>query len=484
MNTLNEENGKNNFMVKIKESFSGRKFKSGAYVTAVTTVVIVIIFVINLLVTQMNIQFDLSSNDMYTLSEETENYLKGLDSDITIYYMIQQGNETVLYDRIAKQYERLSDRISYEHKDPVLYPRFAEQYVTDEVAQNSFIVVNNDNGRAKYVAGSDLLVQELNYNTYQMETTGIDVEGKLTSALQYVTTEDLPVMYITEGHGEATAASSFTEAIEKLNIESNQLATLSAEAVPEDCDILYINSPQKDFSDEETAMIKDYLAAGGKAIFITDYNAAEFPNLVSILDYYGIKLVQGIVLEGDIGKYVSGMPNYIIPDVESHDATSLAYGNNIPVFMPIASGLMISDSTRSSLTVEPLLTTSDKAYAKTNIESTNAEKEEGDIDGPFYLGLAATDTYNNVTASLVVYSCGYTFSDETSSYGNSYLLSSTIGYLAGDTTALSIPTKSLAGDAIYPSPMQQYAWGIITSLVIPIAIFIFGAVICYKRRRK
>ena len=51
---------------------------------------------------------------------------------------------------------------------------------------------------------------------------------------------------------------------------------------------------------ETPKMIKDYLMAGGKAIISVDYNAEKLPNLLSILKYYGIEMVNGIVLEKDM----------------------------------------------------------------------------------------------------------------------------------------------------------------------------------------
>ena len=483
-NKNSNENKKNNFIGDIKASFSGRKFKTGAYTTALSVVVIIIIIVVNLVVSKMNLQIDLSSQSMFTLTEDTKNLLKGLEDDITIYYVVSQGNETKEFENIAKLYDSASNKIALEDKDPVLYPNFASKYVEDEIAQNSFLVVNNTNQRAKYIPGADLLVQELNYQTYSMDTTGIDVEGELTSAISYVTTEDLPVMYVVDGHGETAAGDTFNSSLDKMNVEVQTLATATQTSIPEDCDILYINAPQTDFTEEEATIIKDYLAAGGKAIININYLDYECPNLLSILDYYGIELVKGMVFEGDLGMHMANYPHVMYPTIESHDITDLASDNQIPILMPYASGLLISDTTRSSLTVEPLLTTSDAAYSKVADSITVADKEEGDIDGPFYLGLVATDSYNDNTASLVVYSTEMTFSDDTSKYSNSDLLSGTVGYLVGDRTTISIPTKSLSESYISTTELEVILWGGFAAVVNPLLILISGGVICYRRRRK
>ena len=467
-----------------KASFSGRKFRSGAYMTILSVVVIIIIIVANLLVSKLDMQFDMSESGLYTISDETENYLNGLQDDISIYYMVQEGNETMLFEKIAKQYDKLSGHIKLENKDPLLYPQFASQYVDDEVTDNSFIVVNNTTGKAKYINGQDMLVQEFDYNTYQTQTTGIDVEGELTSAILSITTEDIPVLYVTQGHGETEPGDTVRASISKMNVDIQNLSTLTTERIPTDCDILFINSPKKDFSNEETTMIKNYLSEGGKAIITLDYDSVDLNNFASILDYYGIKMTEGFLVETDMNRYIANRPEYLIPMVESHNITFKASDSDIPVFMPISSGLVISDTSRGSLSVTPLLSTSDGSYSKTNPEPQTYEKEEGDIDGPFYLGLLATDTYNDITTDIVVFSCENTFTDATSDYANSGLLAGTIGYLMGDMETISIPTKSLQESYITLSQMDILGWGALTVAGIPLIIIILGTVICLRRRKK
>ncbi|HBI72355.1 MAG TPA: hypothetical protein DDY59_04110, partial [Lachnospiraceae bacterium] len=86
MNDLKKnENRKKNFIGSIKESFSGRKFRSGAYVTATSAVVIAIVIIINMIVSQLGLQADLTSKKLYTLSDETIDFVKDIKEDITIY---------------------------------------------------------------------------------------------------------------------------------------------------------------------------------------------------------------------------------------------------------------------------------------------------------------------------------------------------------------------------------------------------------------
>lgn len=484
MSKFNKENNKS-FIGKMKASFSGRKFKSGAYATMISVVVIVIVFIVNLIVSKMDITFDLTASSKYSLTKDTKDMAKNLKDNITIYYMVQQGNEQPEMEKIAKQYTKLSNKIKLVTKDPVLYPQFASKYVSDQITEDSFIVVDDANNRAKYIAESDMVISQTDYQTYQSTVTGTDAEGKITSAILYVTSENLPKLYVVQGHGEADIPTSFSDSMSKMNIDAKTLTTQSQASIPSDCNILYINAPTSDFTDAETKMIKDYLAAGGNAIITADYMSSKLTNFLSILDNYGIKLADGVVVESDVNMMYPNNPSILLPKIESHEITSKADDSRIPVIMPSASGLIISDTKRSTLTITPLLTTSDSAYSKVNIQSATLDKEAGDISGPFNIGLVATDTYNGVTSKVIVYSSKATFTDDTVQYGsNGELLTGTVGFLTGNTSAVSIPAKTYGDDTIHPTPVQSYAWGAITVFAIPLIILISGAVICLRRRKK
>lgn len=470
---------------KIKASFSGRKFRSGAYASVLSVVVIVILLVVNLIVTKMDIEFDLTASSKYSITQTTKDILKELKDDITIYYMVQQGYEMDELEKIAQQFDKLSNKVELVYKDPVLYPGFGSEYVDDEITQNSFIVVNNSNKRAKYVDYSDMIIQEFDYQYITYRTTGTDAEGKLTSAILYVTNEELPNVYVVQGHQVAEIPETFSEALDKMNVTMQTIDLLTVEKIPEDCDILYLNAPKADLNEEETKMIKDYLAAGGNMIIIVDYKSYGLTNVMSILDYYGIEMANGMVLEADRNMMMFNYPHYLLPKIQSHEITLKAVESAMPVFMPESSGLITADTKRSTLTISPLLSTSDSAYSKTNLQSDTVAKEDTDIDGPFYLGILSTDSYKGVTSNLMVFSSEFTFAQETSGYANNDLLAGTIGYLIGDTsTTVSIPAKTYGETFIYMTPRHSIIWGVISALGIPILIFVAGAVICLRRRKK
>ena len=114
----------------------------------------------------------------------------------------------------------------------------------NSVPNNSLIVESSE--RSRYISYNDIYVQEADVYSYTY-TTSFDGEGAITSAIDYVVTEDLPQLYVLEGHGEEELPSTFKDQVEKENIEVTTFSLLTVEAVPEDADCVMIYPPQVTF---------------------------------------------------------------------------------------------------------------------------------------------------------------------------------------------------------------------------------------------
>ncbi len=472
---------------KIKASFTSRKFRGGAYATVISAIVIIMILLVNVFVTELNLKIDVSKEGMYTLTDTTKDYVKGLKDDITIYYMVQTGSEDKTFTEIVDKYAALSKKIKVEHKDPVLYPNFASKYTDEKVNDNSVIVVNNANGRAKYVDNSNMYQTEIDPSTYQTNVTGIDAEGQITSALQYVTTEDLPIMYMVQGHGETAIGSTLASSLAKVNVTTNTLATLTVKSIPDDCSILFINGPQKDYTEDEVAMIKDYLAKGGDAIILVDYAAEGLDNFDSLMNYYGIGFANGIVLESEQGYYMGQYVNNLVPSIKSHDITSSIISKNASIVAPSAIGIQTLDTKRSTTQIDPLLTTSDSAYSKIDVSSDTVEKQDGDIAGPFNLGVAITEKYNDVESKLIVLGSSLMIDEQMMAYpsiGNLDLMLNSINFVSNKESNLAIRTRSVTQQYLTMNAAQVNFWAIVIVVIIPVFVLAFGGFVCVRRRKK
>lgn len=465
-----------------KNSFTTKKLKDGAYRTALIVVSVVIVLFTNLIVGELDITKDLSTNGMFTLTDETKKLAGKLEDDISIYYIVSKGNEVSNIEKILDKYNQISDYVKVIKKDPVKYPTFTSKYTDEEVVENSVIVVNNKTNSSKYIPYSDLLETQIDYTTYQSQVTGLDVEGQVTSALSYVTEKNFPKMYIVTGHGEAELGEKIKASIKKLNVETEEFQTLSSQSIPDDCEILFVNAPTSDFTKDEVKMMKAYLKAGGKAILNFGYTEDAMTNYRDLLEEYGVRPVSGLVLEQN-GNYVGNYPTDLIPTIEEDDITS---GIDKYIVSQLSKGLKFDENLKS-VTIKPLLATSEGAYSKTDLDSEELGKEDGDIDGPFYLGAAITKKESDKTESKVaVYSSSHLLDEEVLSigqFGNDKLFLNTISWLADIEHGLSIPVRSIAQNYLTLTGGQIGFYSVVIVIGIPLALIITGLVIWLRRRK-
>ena len=475
---------------KLVGTISKKHIKNGSYSMAMAVIFIVIVVVINMIVGAIPSkysQLDVSSSKLYTIGDETKKVLKALDKDVTIYQIAQSGSEDDTISNLLKRYKDESKHIKVEVKDPVVNPKFASEYTTDDLAANSLIVVCGD--RNKVISYNDMYSTSVDYNTWQQTTTGFDGEGQITSAIGYVTSEDLPIMYTLSGHGEKDLDSSFKEDIQKANIDIKELNLLTEGKVPDDADCLMIVSPTSDISEEEKTEILDYLEAGGKAMIFSDYTQDDLPNFDAVLASYGVKRAEGIVFEGDSQHYGMQMPYYLVPTVNSTDASSETASAGSYVLAPYAQGIQKTDDVRDTVTIDSILTTSDQAYSKTNMQSSQIEKEDDDVNGPFDLGVAITEKLDDdKETQIVYYSTANLMESQVNqmvSGGNEKLLLESLSWMTStdESSSVSISSKSLQSTSLTVTDYDAAFWKICTIGLIP-GVFLVAGFLIWLRRRK
>ena len=488
-NTDKKVKEKKSVKQKIKESMNKKYLKNGSYSVVISAVFIVIVVVINMIVGALPTkysEFDLSSQKLYSIGDQTKSFLKDLDKDVTIYQVVQSGSEDETISKLLEKYEEESSHIRVEEKDPVVNPKFTSEYTSDEVSANSLIVVCGD--RSKVVDYSNIYESSVDYNTYQSQTTGFDGEGQITSAISYVTSEDMPVLYTLDGHGEKELSSDIQEDIQKANIDIKSLNLITEESVPEDAACLLINAPTSDISETEKDAIIEYLENGGKAMIFSDYTTESMDNFDAVLKNYGVERVDGIVIEGDTQHYAQ-MPYYLVPTVNSTDAISDFASQGYYVLMPYAQGIKQSDDIRDTVTVNSLLTTSDSAYSKVDVNSGDIEKADGDVDGPFDLGVSITEKLDNDKETQIVY---YTSSNlmvsqinQMVSGGNEQMIISSLNWMCSndEATTISIPSKDLQVSYLTLTAYDVSFWKICVMGLIPGVFLVIGFMVWLKRRK-
>lgn len=482
-------------------SMSVKKIGLGVFSTGMVAFAVALAVVVNLVVQALPstiTQLDATSNHLYSMTDDTKKMLSKLDEDVTIYVLAAEKSADETVAKTLERYKAESSHVKVVYKDPAKYPNFYQTYTDDtSVTRNSLIVVSDK--RNKLVNYNKMY--EGNYDSsYNYQTTGYDGEGQITSAIEYVTSDDMPVVYEIEGHGETSLSGNFSEVITKANITSQSINLLKYDEIPEDAKAVIINGPTSDFSKDDAAKIISYLQKGGKVLISTTYTTEDMTNFKSILEAYQVSLQDGIVVEGDKDHYYQ-QPYYLLPDIASGSLTTSASGGY--VFAPSAMGITYpknEDSTESvdstedttgQITYTPLLTTSDDSYVKQDVANlTTLEKEDGDINGPFTIGLDVQQKVDDDnTTELIIYSCQMMFTDDADqmvSGNNSALFSDAITNLVSDSgeSTTVIPVKSYDTSTLTVNATVTMLGAIFGIVVIPVLLLIAGIVIWVKRRKR
>lgn len=431
---------------------------------------------------------DFSTSRLYTLTDTTEDFLDTLDQDVYLDFICEAGEEDDNVTRLLDRYEDAGSFIHVKQIDPAVYPGYVTQYSESRVASNSIIVRSAD--RSQVVYAENLYSVGTSQMTGRAVETAFRAEGLLTSAIGYVVSTDARILYALNSNGEAALADVFLDAVQKNNIEVKTLNLIAEEGVPEDADAILMNASQTDYSDEVTRKILDYLEKGGKAVLLSNYSLEERPNLDAILSNYGMRRVDGIILEGDSSRYVT-YQYCVIPAVNYTDITENVY-ENAYLLMPMCQGIEETDKLRSSITLQPLLTSSDSSYSKVDVQNmTTAEKEEKDIDGPFTIGMQAfedVDQDGENDTRLVYFSTGYLLdADYNASVSgtNARLFGDTINSLCTDgRNSAVVSARNLQVQYLMIDSFSANFWTVICVFLIPAAVILCGLRTWMVRRRR
>ena len=477
--------------INIKQSFANRSFKMGGYSVTTTVIVLAIAIMVNVFVDSLPstlTQIDTSSSELFTISEQTEKIVNSLDEDVTVYWVVQSGSEDSTLETMLEHYEGLSKHLDVVKKDPDVYPTFVKNY-TDTIENNSLIVESGD--KYKYVSSSD--IYEYDYSSYY--TTGtysvsFAGENAITSAIDYVVSDDIPKLYYLTGHGESELSSDFENAITRENIDVDELSLLTMESVPEDADAILIYAPQTDISEDEKEKLLTYLQAGGNMILLSNPPADDaLSNLEALMENYGVTAAEGIVVEGDSSYSYWGMPFYLLPEIESHTITDALISGGYYTLLPIAQGLVVDDELRDGLSVSELLTTSDDAFSKlAGYYMETYDKEDGDIEGPFALAVAITETLDNDEETNIVWvSSAYLVDDGMNEYvsgGNQDFFLNALNWMCEKEESISIRSKSLSYEYLTMDSETSSSLSVLMIGVIPVAYIIIGVVVWVRRKRR
>lgn len=473
---------------KRRYAMAGRGIAIGAYSIFNILVAAVLTIVVNLglnLVPDQYVSYDVTENRLFTLTEDTLQYVQGMTQDVTIYVLVNKDSKDEDLDRTLQQLENASDYIHVEYVSPISNPMFYYKYTDIQPATNSLIVVS---GNADAIVDyDDIYEYGYDYSTGNYENVGYDGEGQILSALTRVEEDNFPKFYVVTGHEELEFDERFLDVLDKENMEYETLHLNTVDAVPEDAQCIILNAPINDYSTDDVNKVLAYLEQGG-SVLVTLAKAQIYeglPNFEQIIGYYGVSIVDGAIVETNRSHYYQ-TPYDLFPIIEYDEITQRIYDGT--VFAPMSRGLSY-DADSEDIRYRPLLMTSDEAFSKTDV--LNLEdylRSEADTAGPFVIALETErPTESGEVSQAVIVSTEYMFTAEVDDIVPGYnvkLFGSILASLASRDTSVVVPIKYYELPGLVFSAQTVYIVAFSSIIILPSACLIFGLVIMLRRRKR
>lgn len=476
------------------------QFKNGSYSSVLTLIVIAIVVVINLAVRSLPATvttFNTSGVDYYSIGDSTENMLKSLDKDVNVYLLSDsKGSYNEYIDTICSIFSDASERVEYKHVDVVIEPDFAAKYNAREAAAYSVVVENPVTGKYRLIDFNEIYY----YNTLYDESGEpynayyYDGEGQLASAINYVTSDKTVSLYEIGGHGEPSFLTNYVnvkDAFEKNNytLSESPLSLKDTQAVPEDCDVLFMLTPSSDYSKAEADAVKSYISNGGNVIVIYNniYNA-ELTNFKDILSYAGISVTDGLMIEEDKNYYYAAMGSYapyaLIPkrNVES----SLLSGIEDSYLLAFYASSVTQTETSSCVPQFTELLTSSSNHKIVYFE----DQYTVDYTEPASIASYVKADFNDTgkSANLLVVGCAMFLEDaanDTALVNNNIkLITNSIKEMSGAENGIYVEPKGLDERFNITTQSQVNLFSIVYLGLIPLAFILAGITVTVIRRAR
>ena len=478
-------------------TISRNMISTSVFSTGMIAIVVALTVVVNLIASALPetyTQIDATSQKLYSITEDTEKYLDTLKDDVTLYVMVNKNSKDDNVDRTLQKYASASKHVKVKYVDPNVSPTFASKYTDSDVTSNSIIVVCGD--RSKVIDYNSDIYEYSYDSSYNYSVTGYDCEGQVTAAIQYVTSESTTNVYELTGHDESTLSGDFSEVFQKRFMNVGSLSLLTVDAIPEDCQALFITAPQSDLSEDDLSKLSQYLGNGGKIYLSIDYSKwNDLTNFKKLLSDNNIETTESLLAETDRSYYYQS-PFYLLPNVENTEVSSSVAGMT-QVFVPYSVGLTYTGEDDSNVT--SFMTTSDTTIAKAaaNIAAVQsqadaaniASAQDGDTQGQYSLGMMVT---NENGGELCVLGSAMMCTDSANqivSGHNATLFNGIVNALVttddeNSDNAVVIAAKDYTVSNLTVSANAMLVYGILWGIFMPIVLIIIGIIVWARRRKR
>lgn len=507
---------------KLRKKLTSSKFKHSGMATAFSCIFVAVVILFNvmfgLLVERFPaLSFDLTSEQVNTLSEDAKEVAANVKEDVTIYIIgseedimgdVPYSSYGLKYSQVgylAEKFAAENSYISVQYIDPDANPGFISKYSSENLDTGSVLIESARRHRTLSV--TDLFSVEQDSSTYEITTYSM-VDSALTNAINQVTLERVPIAAVETGHQEMMSSESgnitaLYDLLEENNFEIQEFNSMT-EDIPEKAQLLILAAPNTDYTQDELQKFDDYLADEevelSRAIFISCHpTQTELPNLNTFCEEWGLSVDYGSMLEEtDESHMISSsntyvLSNYLQGDAEAED--QITFGNNESydlLLTPASCNVNIVFNSSNSVVTYPLMGTYDSAQ-KVTVDEEGNTTEAGGTQQYYTMAMGqkwVQDSDGNTLLRSVVVAGSTTMLVqsflESSTFDNRDYMNDMFLYLtdysASSNKVTSARIQTNVSDITATLAMCNFLGFWVFTIGIPAVLLIVGVVVWLKRR--
>jgi ABC-type uncharacterized transport system involved in gliding motility auxiliary subunit len=450
-----------------------RQTKYAAYAAVYVLVVLTAVVIANYLADRYNKSYDATANKRYSLSDQTAKIVKDLKQPATITFF-DQGTRFQHAKDLLSEYANLSPKIHVNYVDPDKNPQEAREA-----------------GIKNY---GTALVQ---IGDRKEEAKSMTEEGITGAIIRDLKNTTRTVCFV-QGSGEhqindsdRNGYSRFKDLLGKENYQAKSIDLLQKAEVPNDCTVLVVAGPTRDYQQPEVDAIKKFVENGGRALLMLDpplkmgrSEIADNDALTNLLQSWGVTPDKDLILDlNPIGQLAGLGPQVAL--VTSYESQPIVSGlKGTATGFPLSRSIDVKNGDKTS--VQKLFDSSSTSLATNKLNSPQVDPNDPkNRKGP--MTIAAAGTYNTGKQDsqgrfVVVGSSSWTANSFINFNGNSDLALNAVDWLSSDEDLISIRPKEREDRRVTMTSAQMNRVGLTSVILMPLIVVIAGVSVWWKRR--
>lgn len=491
-----------------------RNVRFGGFTVVVSLIVIIALIAVYTLIRGLDLRYDLTESNVFSLSEEGRAVIEQIGSDpsvpqirIVAFYGPQQQAQRDQDTLLLEDYvETSGGKIEFEFVDINRAPQRAQQLGVTREGQLAVVALDDtgeplvDNAE---VVNSLFNQDELTNAILRATTSGdffayfMEVENglSLTPSAQAPSASQVATLF--------TDLGWTVESVSFVDLLSPEPETVLNDPA-KDGEVMILPGGTEPLTDDELGVVADFVAAGGNLIVLAGDSfgdddlvaLATADNFTTFLrDNFGVYFENNLV-----GDTRQALQNALLPVATDFNSATFIAGDGlgpadpqVAVFAAPHSLTILEDETPENVTVSVLLQSSDSSFAFTDMAAL-ADAEEidpanADASGPFVLAAQAENTQTGARVvlfgSTAIMEDGFTSSQSVSNASlaiNSLIWTNRYDEYFAQTNIFSGQTPQ---DAPILADQQTVRYiSFLTTIVLPFGVLAIGILVWWTNRER